>query len=56
MHTYLIEMLECPACHSKLDWDITEQSENRIEMAATTLEWCVLLATSTLSLSKQGAA
>ncbi len=31
MHTYLIEMLECPACHSELDWHITERGKNRIE-------------------------
>jgi len=33
MHTYLIEMLECPACHGRLNWDITEQTEDRIETA-----------------------
>ena len=33
MHTYLIEMLECPVCHSELDWTITEQSEDRVEQA-----------------------
>ena len=27
MHPYLIEMLECPACHGKLDWSITERHE-----------------------------
>lgn len=33
MHTYLIEMLECPACHSELEWNITEHCGNRIEEA-----------------------
>ena len=40
MHTYLIEMLECPACHGKLDWDITEQSGNRIETAEARCDAC----------------
>lgn len=33
MHTYLIEMLECPDCHGELEWSITERRGNRIEMA-----------------------
>ncbi len=33
MHTYLIEMLECPICHGRLNWDIAEQNEGRIEAA-----------------------
>lgn len=33
MHTYLIEMLECPACHAELVWSITEQNGDRIESA-----------------------
>jgi len=33
MHTYLIEILECPVCHGKLEWSITEQRGNRIEVA-----------------------
>lgn len=40
MHTYLIELLECPACHGKLDWDITEQNENRIETAEVRCNAC----------------
>src|SRR5512141_2092907 len=40
MHTYLIEMLECPACHGKLDWDITEQNEDRIETAQVCCNSC----------------
>jgi uncharacterized protein YbaR (Trm112 family)/SAM-dependent methyltransferase len=40
MHTYLIEMLECPACHSKLDWTIAEQHENRIETAEAHCHAC----------------
>ena len=40
MHTYLIEMLECPACHGRLNWDITEQTEDRIETAEAHCNAC----------------
>ncbi|HLO33112.1 MAG TPA: methyltransferase domain-containing protein [Anaerolineales bacterium] len=40
MHTYLIEMLECPACHGKLDWSIAEQNENHIEAAEAHCNTC----------------
>lgn len=40
MHTYLIEMLECPACHGTLDWSITEQDENRIKTAEVLCNVC----------------
>ena len=40
MHTYLIEMLECPLCHGELDWRINEQNRNRIEVAETTCNAC----------------
>lgn len=40
MHTYLIEMLECPACHDKLEWSIIEQNENRIEAAEAHCNAC----------------
>ena len=33
MHTYVMEWLECPACHDHLDWVNVEQSANRIETA-----------------------
>lgn len=33
MHSYLIDMLECPDCHGKLNWTVLEQSANRIETA-----------------------
>ena len=32
MHTYLKDMLECPACHGELAWHITERGEKRIEV------------------------
>jgi len=31
MHAYLMEMLACPGCHSKLTWDIIDRTEDRIE-------------------------
>ena len=37
MHTYLIEMLECPVCHGKLEWSVllgTSQLPNSKQMAA----------------------
>ncbi|HLK58109.1 MAG TPA: methyltransferase domain-containing protein [Chthonomonadaceae bacterium] len=30
MHTYLFEMLECPACHGALDWTITARQRDRL--------------------------
>jgi len=33
MHTYLIEMLQCPACRADLDWTMTGQKGDRIETA-----------------------
>jgi len=43
MHTYLIEMLECPACHDKLEWSIIEQNENRIEAAEARCNACTTI-------------
>ena len=40
MHTYLIEMLECPACHGELEWSIAERNENRIEAAEAHCKAC----------------
>jgi uncharacterized protein YbaR (Trm112 family) len=40
MHAYLIEMLECPACQGKLNWDIIKQHENRIETAEVLCNSC----------------
>ena len=40
MHTYLIEMLECPACHGQLDWIVAEQIEDRIEAAEAHCQAC----------------
>ena len=40
MHSYLLEMLECPKCHGKLDWNISEQSSDRIEVAEACCNEC----------------
>lgn len=40
MHQYLVEMLECPACHAGLDWEIHEYRENQIEKAEATCKAC----------------
>jgi uncharacterized protein YbaR (Trm112 family) len=40
MHTYLIEMLECPVCHGELDWTIGEQSDDRIAQAEARCTAC----------------
>lgn len=40
MHTYLIEMLECPACHDELDWSIIDSNEDRIETAEAHCNAC----------------
>jgi uncharacterized protein YbaR (Trm112 family) len=40
MHTYLIDMLACPACHGELEWRVVEQEEDRIEAAETSCQMC----------------
>ena len=40
MQKYLLPILECPKCHGKLQWDITDQSEDRIEAAEACCEDC----------------
>ncbi len=40
MQKYLVEILECPKCHGKLDWTITEQSHDRIEIADACCQDC----------------
>ncbi len=40
MQKYLVEILECPKCHGKLDWNITEQSHERIELAEACCQDC----------------
>ncbi|PIE53343.1 hypothetical protein CSA37_02045 [Candidatus Fermentibacteria bacterium] len=40
MQKYLIEILECPVCNGKLDWNITEESQDRIEVAEACCKDC----------------
>ena len=40
MHTYIMNMLACPACHGELEWRMVEQEENRIEAAETRCKAC----------------
>lgn len=40
MQKYLVEMLECPKCHGKLDWNIAEQLHDRIEVADACCQSC----------------
>ena len=40
MYPYLIEMLECPACHHGLTWQIIEQNKTRIETAEAICNNC----------------
>jgi ubiquinone/menaquinone biosynthesis C-methylase UbiE/uncharacterized protein YbaR (Trm112 family) len=43
MHSYIIEMLECPACHGILKWTVLKESENRIEFAEACCEACAAI-------------
>ncbi len=40
MRTYLVEMLECPACHGELDWRIEERVDGRIQAAEARCTAC----------------
>ena len=40
MHSYLIDILECPACHGELKWKIGERAEHRITAAQATCQAC----------------
>jgi uncharacterized protein YbaR (Trm112 family)/SAM-dependent methyltransferase len=40
MHTYLLEMLQCPACQGELAWRILEQAADRIVTAKTHCQVC----------------
>jgi uncharacterized protein YbaR (Trm112 family) len=43
MHTYLIDRLECPACHGGLDWNIGERHQDRITAAEATCQACAAI-------------
>ncbi|MEN6483024.1 MAG: Trm112 family protein, partial [Anaerolineaceae bacterium] len=40
MRKYLVEMLECPLCHSRLDWQIETEFEDEIELAEASCTNC----------------
>ena len=40
MQKYLVKMLECPKCHGKLEWNVTEESDDRIEAAEACCQDC----------------
>ncbi|HUW12961.1 MAG TPA: Trm112 family protein, partial [Anaerolineae bacterium] len=40
MHNWLMDLLECPACHGTLEWDVTGGTESRIEAGAATCRGC----------------
>lgn len=40
MHRYLVQALECPICHSELDWTIVEQDDKRILTAEICCRAC----------------
>jgi uncharacterized protein YbaR (Trm112 family) len=40
VHTYLIEMLECPVCHGMLKWDVIEEREGRLEAGTANCQEC----------------
>jgi uncharacterized protein YbaR (Trm112 family) len=40
MHNYLVEMLECPACHGSLSWDVSHQEGDRILTALAECKIC----------------
>ncbi|MCK5133700.1 MAG: hypothetical protein KAR40_16295, partial [Candidatus Sabulitectum sp.] len=40
MQKYLVEILECPKCHGRLDWNVTDQTTDRIETAQIQCTHC----------------
>ena len=40
MHTYLIDMLQCPACRNSLAWTFSEYGQERIETGQAQCEAC----------------
>lgn len=40
MHSYLIDMLECPVCHGSLSWDVSHQQDERIVEALARCSGC----------------
>jgi len=40
MHDFLVTMLECPACHGALAWEVSKRREDRIERAEARCVTC----------------
>jgi uncharacterized protein YbaR (Trm112 family) len=40
MHEYVVELLECPACHGELRWTVAQRHGNRIETAEARCAVC----------------
>ena len=40
MHSYLLEILQCPTCHADLDWAIHERRGDRVERAEANCRNC----------------
>lgn len=40
MHTYLIDMLECPMCHGSLAWDVSHREGDRVLSAMAQCRQC----------------
>ncbi|MEW6754241.1 MAG: methyltransferase domain-containing protein [Candidatus Latescibacterota bacterium] len=40
MHDYVVEMLECPACHGPLAWTVAERQEGRVETGEARCRAC----------------
>jgi uncharacterized protein YbaR (Trm112 family) len=40
MHTYLMDMLQCPICHGELAWDVTDRSQDCVETGSARCTSC----------------
>ncbi len=40
MHSYPMDLLECPACHGSLSWDVSHQEGDRIIEAVARCQGC----------------
>jgi uncharacterized protein YbaR (Trm112 family) len=40
MHTYLMELLQCPSCHGELTWTVKQQGDRHIEAADAECRTC----------------
>ena len=40
MHKFIKDMLECPSCHGELNWDIKDETNERIVNATIICDKC----------------